>query len=132
MNKIQIIGRITKTPIVEETSNGLKFCRFNLASKSKIKSENGDFATDFFTVVAWRDKADLVAKYCSTGDLVYVSGTMKSRKYEEHIIWETNLDDIEFCTSKAEREKSGIKAETKAERPDLTPLSEEEQGELPF
>lgn len=132
MNKIQIVGRFVKDPELSNTPNGTTVVRFNIASKSKLSEKNGDPKTDFFSCIAWKNLAETIAKYCKKGDLTVLSGTLSSRTYEKdgnkNIIWEVNVEDLEFCTTRAEREQQGVPT---APREDLKPLDEPDDP-LPF
>ena len=118
MNKIVIAGRLTKDPEMSQTSSGLVYCRFTVACKSKMKDEEGNAKTDFFLCVAWREKAEVIGEYCNKGSLVQVSGAMNSRTYEyegeKKLVWECNVDDVEFLSSKSDNEaESKPKGSTK-------------------
>lgn len=133
MNKIQIVGRFVKDPELSTTPSGIQTTRFNIASKSKLKEANGDAKTDFFSCIAWRSLAETITKYCKKGDLTVLSGTLSSRPYEKDgvksIIWEVNVEDLEFCSTRADKEQQqGIPT---APRDDLKPLDDPEDP-LPF
>ena len=103
MNKIIILGRLTKDPERVELNN-YDLARFSIACRGKRKDENGDIQTDFFNCLAWGKKADTICEHCVKGDLVQVSGNISSRRYEsqqkgEIVLWEVTVDDIEFISS---------------------------------
>lgn len=111
MNKIVLVGRLTKDTELQTTTSGISLCRFNVACKSKQKDENGDTKVDFFVCVAWREKAELIHKYCKKGTLLQISGNMSSRNYEKQdgtkqTIWEVNVEDTEFLSSSGEEERN--------------------------
>lgn len=140
-NKIILVGRLTKDPVNETTNSGISYCRFNVACKSKQRYENGEQKVDFFVCVAWRQTAELIAKYCKKGSLLQLSGTMGSRNYEKQdgtkqTIWEVNIEDIEFLSSSEEngdKEKKETKTKTKgkAVQQTLTPIEVDDEN-LPF
>ena len=142
MNKIQLVGRITKDVELQTTMNGVDYVRFNVACKSKMKNADGETQTDFFICVAWREKAELLAKYCKKGDLINIMGAMGSRKYdnagEQATVWEVNIEDVEFLTTRADREQSQAeeklktKTKSKSKEPELTPLDDIDDDDLPF
>lgn len=140
MNKIQVVGRITKDVELQHTmGNNINYARFNLASKSKTKNADGELQTNFFICVAWRELAETISKYCKKGDLVYIMGSMESRKYdnagETQTVWEIKVDDIEFLTTRAEREQAESapkSSKKKTNEQEMIPLDPDEDDGLPF
>ena len=102
MNSIVVFGRITKDIILNTTGSGVSYTRFNLASKSSIKDEKGEYKTNFFSCVAWRDKAERLYKFVKKGDQLVVKGSLNSREYEKNgetvPIWELNVEDFAFVS----------------------------------
>ena len=136
MNKIILVGRITKDLELECTTNGTFFMRFNVACKSKQRDENGEQKVDFFVCVAWRQTAELIKRYCKKGSLLQLSGSMGSRTYEKQdgtkqTIWEVNVEDVEFLSSSNEETGEKEKKETKAEQSKLIPIDDDD-SDLPF
>ena len=144
MNKIILVGRLTKDPEIQATSNGTSLLRFNVACKSKFRDEEGEQKVDFFVCVAWREKAELIHKYCKKGSMLQISGSMGSRSYEKQdgtkqTIWEINVEDVEFLSSTNEEsaekeEKTTTKTKSKAtpKQAELTPLDDIDDENLPF
>ena len=67
MNRVFLIGNLTKDPEVTTTSNDVTNCRFSVAVTRRYNSANGNKETDFFTVVTWRGLADNCGKYLRQG-----------------------------------------------------------------
>lgn len=134
MNKIVLCGRFTKDPTFTQTNSGIDFSRFSIACKSKLRDESGNQSTTFFMCVAWRTLAENIMKFCKKGDLVQISGSMGDRWYEkqdgskEHV-WEVTVDDIEFLTTKEEREKNGVPTTSKGQP---QKFEEVDDDNLPF
>ena len=63
LNKIFIMGRLTRDPELRRTANSTPVTSFSLAVDRDYKSQNGEKSTDFIDVVAWRSTAEFVAKY---------------------------------------------------------------------
>lgn len=82
MNKVFLIGNLTRDPELSETANGVSMCRFGIAVNRPYTNGNGERETDFFNCVAWRGQADTVAKYCKKGKKVAISGSVQIRNYE--------------------------------------------------
>lgn len=116
MNKIYLIGNVVHTPEVRTTQSGVNVCKFSIAVKRKFKdAQSGDYATDFFDVQAWRQLADLCAKYLEKGKKVAVVGAMQSRDYDgkdgaKRRVWEVMADEVEFLSAKSEGAQSGAPA----------------------
>lgn len=82
MNKVQVIGRLTKDPEVTNFQDERKVCRFSVAVNRNYKNENGNFDADFIDCVAWNGKATLFEKHFSKGDLVGIVGRLRTNRYE--------------------------------------------------
>lgn len=63
MNKVFLIGNLTRDPEVSETSGGVSVCHFSIAVNRSYTSSDGERQTDFFNVTAWRGLADTVGRY---------------------------------------------------------------------
>ena len=143
MNKITVVGRLTTDVEMEETSSGVVYCKFRLASRSKTKDADGNARTDFYMCTAWRQIAELLNKYTKKGNQIVAFGSLSSRQYDDNgtkrTVWEMTVEDIEFVASGenngAEREESAVtkpknKTAPKVKVADLVPLGDDE--ELPF
>ena len=83
MNKVILIGNLTRDPELSETNSGIAVCRFGLAVNRQYSSADGERATDFFQVTAWRGTGENVARYCKKGHKVAVVGSTQMRNYED-------------------------------------------------
>lgn len=109
MNRIWLIGNLTRDPELSETNNGISVCRFSIAVQRRFSSNDGEKQTDFFNVTAWRGVADNVAKYCKKGNKVAVSGSVQVRQYEandgtKRTAFDIVAEEVEFLTPKANDE----------------------------
>lgn len=134
MNKIILVGRLTKAPELIKTNSGVNYCRFNVACKGKMRDEDGELKTDFFPCVAWRNMADNIHKFCAKGSLLQISGTMSSRFYEKEdgtkqTVWEITIEDVEFLSSKAESQEKEKATKKKSSDVDMEPIDDDN---LPF
>ncbi len=105
MNKIFLIGNLTRDPELSETNSGVSVCRFAIAVNRTYSSADGERQTDFFNVTAWRGLADTVARFTKKGHKVAITGSVQMRTYEDNNgIKRTAIDviaqDIEFLTAK--------------------------------
>ena len=80
MNKVFLIGNLTRDPELTETSGGVSVCHFSIAVNRNYTSGDGERQTDFFNVTAWRGLADTVSRFCKKGSKVAVSGSTQLRK----------------------------------------------------
>ena len=105
MNKVFLIGNLTKDPELSTTNNGVKFCTFTLAV-SRNYSKDGKRETDFLNVVVWRAQADNCARYLKKGSKAAVSGSIQTRNYENEgrrvYVTEIAADEVQFLSTKNE------------------------------
>jgi len=101
LNRVVLIGHLTKDPELRTTSNGISVTSFTIAVDRNFNNQQGEKETDFIPVVAWRKLADTCAKYLAKGRLVAVSGRMQVRSYEgkdglKRYITEVVADEVQF------------------------------------
>ena len=102
MNKLTIIGNLTKKPELRTTTNGVSVCSFNVAvNKSRRNGEQQD--PDYFSVTAWREKGELCAKFLDKGKKVCIVGPVSVRTYTKNdgsfaAVLEITADEIEFLS----------------------------------
>ena len=105
MNRITIIGNLTKEPESRDTQNGT-VCKFSVAVARRFNRD----ATDFFNVVTWKALADNCMKFLGKGKKVAVSGEMQFRTYEDkqgkkQNISEIIADEVEFLSQGQQNEQ---------------------------
>ena len=101
MNKVQLVGRITKDTELKHTSNNTVFCNFTLAVDRKFKDANGNRQADFINCVAWRQQAAFINKYFNKGSRIGICGSIQTRSYEDqdgqkHFLTEVIVEEAEF------------------------------------
>ena len=79
LNKIVIMGRLTRDPELRRTASSTAVTGFTLAVDRDFKSQNGEKSTDFIDVVAWRNTAEFVAKDFTKGRMAVVEGRLQIR-----------------------------------------------------
>jgi single-strand DNA-binding protein len=82
INRITLVGRLTKDPELKVTSTGKSVVEFSVAVNKRIKPQNGPDA-DFFRVKAWGQTAEYVSNYIQKGRLVGIDGRLEQRMYED-------------------------------------------------
>ena len=105
MNKVFLIGNLTRDPELTETSGGVSVCHFAIAVNRSYTSADGDRQTDFFNVTAWRGLAENIARYTKKGSKVAVSGSVQIRNYEDNqgarrTAVDVIAQDVEFLTQR--------------------------------
>lgn len=104
MNSITVYGRTTKEIEIKNTTTNVAYARFTLASRGSVKAADGEYKTNFFNCVAWRDKAERLEKFVKKGDALVVKGSLNSREYDNNgtksTIWELNVEDFAFVNGK--------------------------------
>lgn len=105
MNKVFMIGNLTRDPELTETSGGISICRFSIAVNRAYTGGNGERQTDFFNCAAWRGLGETCAKYLKKGNKVAISGSIELRNYEDsqgikRTGVDINVQDVEFLTPK--------------------------------
>ena len=106
MNKVFLIGNLTRDPELTETASGVPVCHFAIAVNRNYSSQDSERQTDFFNCTAWRATAETIARYTKKGNKVAVGGSIQLRNYEDNQgVKRTAVDiivqDIEFLTPRA-------------------------------
>ena len=84
MNKVFLIGNLTRDPELTETPSGVAVCHFAIAVNRNYSSQDGERQTDFFNCTAWRAMAETIARYTKKGKKVAVVGSVQLRNYEDN------------------------------------------------
>lgn len=134
MNKIILIGNLTRDPELRTTQSGVSVCSFGLAVNRRHKAE-GQPDVDFFNVTAWRGLAETVAKYLEKGRKVCVTGEVSVRTYEgrdgsQKMSAEVTAQDVEFIGGGKAQGVDG--ASGAAGAAELSGFVEVPEEELPF
>jgi len=83
LNRIIVMGRMTRDPELRRTNSGTAVASFSLAVDRDFKSQSGEKETDFIDVVAWRNTAEFVSKYFSKGHMAVVEGRLQLRDWTD-------------------------------------------------
>ena len=100
MNKVLLVGRITKDPEIRYLQNGTPQVLFTLAVDRGVRDVNGNRQADFISCVAWRGQADFISRYIRKGYLMSVEGRIQTRNYQGQdgqmrYVTEVVLDQVE-------------------------------------
>ena len=132
MNKVFLIGRLTKDPEIRTTSSGTNVATTSLATNKKWTDQQGNKQekAEFHNLVAWKGLADLLSKYCHKGDKLFVEGEIQSRSWDDKkkkkkYITEILVSSVQFM---------GSPSGNKQERQDNVQDEEEEINieDIPF
>ena len=139
MNKVFLIGNLTRDPELTETASGVAVCHFAIAVNRNYASQDGERQVDFFNCTAWRGQAETIARYTKKGNKVAVTGSVQLRNYEDNQgVKRTAVDiivqDVEFLTPKTGSEDSFVDADeaprTQKRKPVLQAMDNDE--DIPF
>ncbi|MBQ4583751.1 MAG: single-stranded DNA-binding protein [Bacilli bacterium] len=105
MNKVILVGRLTKDPEMRTTGSGVAVTSFTVAVNRPYSDQSGERQTDFINCVIWRKQAENVARYCNKGSLVAVEGRIQTRSYDhqdgsKRYVTEVVCDNVTFLSSK--------------------------------
>ena len=106
MNKVILIGRLTRDPELRTIASGNATTSFTIAVNRNFTNQNGEREADFINCVAWRKQAENVAKYCTKGSQVAVEGRIQTRNYDaqdgtKRYVTEVIADNVTFLSSRA-------------------------------
>lgn len=112
MNKVFLVGRITKDPELRQTANGYSYVFFTIAI-NRLPSQTGERVADFISCVAWNRQAENLAKFIRKGGLIGVDGKLQTRNTtdvngQNRQIMEVVCDNISFLESKNANESSQV------------------------
>lgn len=132
MNKVFLIGNLTKDPELSQTNSGISVCRFSLAVTRRFQNADGEREADFLNIVVWRGQADNCHKFLKKGSKCAVSGSIQSRSYDaqdgtKRYVTEVVADEVEFISTNRNNDSS--EGKKKAEVSELEPIDDDT---LPF
>ena len=148
MNKVFLIGNLTRDPELRTTQSGISVCSFSIAVNRRFRNQQtGQQETDFINITAWRQLGELCARSLSKGRKVAVCGAIQTRTYEaqdgsKRSAFEVVADDVEFLTPAPQQQAGGEyrpapqHAPAPAAAPSFTPsesgFTQVDDDELPF
>jgi len=111
INRVILVGRLTKDPEYRQTPSGVSVATFTLAVNRSFTNSQGEREADFINVVVFRKQAENVNKYLSKGSLAGVDGRIQSRNYENNegrrvFVTEVVADSVQFMDSKGSNQQN--------------------------
>jgi len=139
MNKVFLIGNLTRDPELRETPSGVAMCRFAIAVQRPYSSQEGERQADFFECTAWRGLGETISRYTKKGNKVAVSGSIQIRNYEDNQgVRRTAVDiivqDCEFLTPKSSEGFDDVADAPRASAPKKKPTLQamDDDEDMPF
>ncbi|MFI3114713.1 MAG: single-stranded DNA-binding protein [Clostridia bacterium] len=145
LNKVILMGRLTRDPELRHTASNTAVCGFSLAVNRDYVPQGGQAQADFIDIVSWGKTAEFVSKYFVKGQLVAVTGRLQSRSWEDkngnkRVTVEVNAEEVHFAEPKRSSQNSttqsagGRQTEPASFDFDDSDFSEiaDEDGDLPF
>lgn len=144
MNKVFLIGNLTKDPELNTTPNNISVCKFTVAVSRRFTSSDGTKEADFLPIVRWRGQAENCGKYLRKGSKVGIAGTIQTRSYEANdgsrrYVTEIVADEVEFLNSRggdmnddANTEELPEVKTAKSKNSKISELKPVDDAELPF
>ncbi|MBQ7891198.1 MAG: single-stranded DNA-binding protein [Erysipelotrichaceae bacterium] len=144
INRVILVGRLTKDPMLRKTQAGTSVTSFTVACGRRVAAGQ-EPQTDFINCVAWNRTADIVSQYTHKGSLVGVEGRIQSRSYDDAqgkrvYVTEVVCDSVQFLESRSASENRGSMMETRGYESDVpsyddfasTPSLDISSDDLPF
>ena len=112
MNKVILMGRLTKFVEMRQTPNGVAVARFAIAVNRRFKNANGEYDVDFINCIAWRKTGEFISRYFQKGSMIAVVGSIQTRSWDgndgkKQYATEVIVDEAYFTGPKAESSTGG-------------------------
>ncbi|UOR10779.1 single-stranded DNA-binding protein [Halobacillus amylolyticus] len=112
LNRVVLVGRLTKDPDLRYTPNGVAVANFTVAVNRPFSNNQGDRDADFINCVVWRRAAENLANFMNKGSLVGVDGRLQSRSFDNQegkrvFVTEVVADSVQFLESKGASQGGG-------------------------
>jgi len=111
LNKVMLIGNLSRDPVVRTTASGATVCTFGIATNAAWRDENKELQerTEFHNIVSWNKLAEICAQILAVGMLVYLEGEIRTRTWDDeagqrHYRSEVRVNDMKLLDSKGKRE----------------------------
>lgn len=134
INRVVLVGRLTKDPELRYTPNGVAVATFTLAVNRTFASQSGEKEADFINCVVWRKAAENTANYLRKGNLTGVEGRIQTRNYDNQegkrvYITEVVVDSVQFLEpkSKGDNTNAGVQYATQQPPQQLPPQPPQQQ-----
>lgn len=142
MNKVVLIGNLTRDPELQTTTSGVSVCRFSLAVSRRFANSDGEREADFINIVVWRNQAENCHKYLKKGSKCAVIGRIQTSSYDapdgsKRYTTDVVADEVEFISTRnsgdgnAENSFNSSEPKTSSKK-ETAELEEIDDDSLPF
>lgn len=135
MNKVFLIGNLTREPELSSTASGVALCRLGIAVNRNYTNSEGNRETDFFNITTWRGLAERCGKYLHKGSKIAIVGNLQMRSYEVNGEKRTTIDiiaeDVEFLSPKSSGDGEALTASGEGQDK-VVKLEPVDDSDLPF
>lgn len=104
MNKVFLIGRLTRDPELRYTGNNTPVATFSIAVNRNFTNQSGEREADFINIIVWRKQAENIKNYVKKGSQVAIDGRIQTRNYEQdgvkRYVTEVVADNVQFLDTK--------------------------------
>lgn len=134
LNKVMLIGHLSKDPELKYTPAGAAVASFNLATNESYKDRAGNDVskTEWHRLVVWNKQAEIAAEYLKKGQQIFVEGKLQTRSWEKDGQKHYMTEIVVFNFQMLGRKNDGGGAESPAHFDEQAPLVQDGGGELPF
>lgn len=140
MNKVILIGRLTKDPELTTTQSDVKRAAFTVAVDRRFTDKDGNRRADFISCTAWRQTAEFIGKYFTKGKKIGIVGGLQSRSYDaqdgtKRYVTEVVVDEAEFVEPKGQSEQGAQSTAVTVYEPghaEAAMTESDEYSDLPF
>lgn len=140
-NHVILTGRLTHAPELRQTPSGVFVCKFNIAVQRKYNKNKPEQEADFIEIEAWRGTAEFVSKYFDKGDMIDITGRLKTYRWKDdkdvtHFGTSVLVESVEFApTNNRKSAPESAAADSAAQEISAADFEEFEEiasGDLPF
>lgn len=142
MNKVILMGRLTRDPEVRYGSDNRPIARYSIAVDRRYKDQNGNYPTDFFNLTSFGKTAEFVEKYLKKGTKIVIDGEIRNNNYEKDgkTVYQDQIvaNSVEFAESKSAQGAGGDYSNAPSNQPTgdagdgFNPIEDATEDNLPF
>ena len=136
MNKVVLVGRLTRDPEVRSTSSGSNTARFSVAVNRRFKNKDGQYDADFVSCVAFGNSADFVSKFFKKGNMIGIEGRIQTGSYDaqdgsKRYTTDVVVDNAEFVGGRNEGSSMAPSNNSYADMPASDPIDMMPEYDIP-
>jgi len=137
MNKVILIGNLSRDPEITTTNGGVSVCRFALAVQRRFQNAEGEREADFINIVVWRAQAENCHKFLKKGSKCGVVGRIQVSSYDaqdgtKRYVTEVVADEVEFISTTRSNSEGGDSFEKSTPKTPVAELEPIDDDSLPF